>query len=299
MEITILHIEYLLFIYNVNRTKILLFYGDDMMDYTNKIESLKLKRKTKNLLLEQNNLIINYNLKKFNKYKKDDLVILKRNSLIHGTRADINTLEIISKTGLISSEFYSEINYQKKKPFVVEFWNVQEEGLLSEWLKKYTGVTIDFKNRNGEIYKKTICSIEDIKSNIKKENGFRDYIIYQNQEQRFLPNDNVENDSTLAFIIECDENDNKIIKNDIFDEDFNDKILKDILPNWYYKKYMITRKFDNYETGREKGILLGIPTNMISGIMISRNIEHDKNFILKLKELFPNCYICTLDGVVI
>ena len=50
-------------------------------------------------------------------------------------------------------------------------------------------------------------------------------------------------------------------------------ILKDILPKWFYEKYMKTRKFDNYETGREKAILFGIPVSMIKGIIVSRKIN--------------------------
>ena len=84
-------------------------------------------------------------------------------------------------------------------------------------LDKYTGVTIDFKNREGIVYKSVISSFEEIKNNIIKEEGFRDYIIYQNQEQRFIPNDIVENQATVAFIVEFSEND-ELIKNDIFSE---------------------------------------------------------------------------------
>ena len=32
--------------------------------------------------------------------------------------------------------------------------------------------------------------------------------------------------------------------------DYNE-IIEDILPNWFYEKYMKNRCFDNYETGRE------------------------------------------------
>ena len=48
-----------------------------------------------------------------------------------------NNLEIISKEGLIASEFYAEFNQSKKKPYVVELWNIKEEIKLSDWIKKY------------------------------------------------------------------------------------------------------------------------------------------------------------------
>ena len=62
---------------------------------------------------------------------------------------------------------------------------------------------------------------------------------------------------------------------------------------------MKNRNFDNYETGREKAILFGIPVSMIKGIMVSRKLEQDLNYINKIKELFPLCYICNIDGKLI
>ena len=269
------------------------------MKYEEKIESFELLPETKELLKRQLYLYKNYKNKNNNEIKiKGDIITLNRNSLIHGTRANIDDLETISKTGLISSEFYSELNINKKKPYVVELWDVKEELELSKWIDKYTGVTIDFKNRNGEIYKSVISSFDKIKNVISFEKDFRDYIIYQNQEQRFLPNDIIENDASLAFIVEYNKND-ELINNDIFNIDFDKDILKDLLPDWFYEKYMITRKFDNYETGREKAILFGIPVSMIKGIMISRKLEKDNNVIQRIRELFPKCYICNLDGIVI
>ena len=80
---------------------------------------------------------------------------------------------------------------------------------------------------------------------------------------------------------------------------FDDEIIKDLLPEWFYDKYMKNRNFDNYETGREKAIIFGIPVSMIKGIMVSRKIEQESSNINKIKELFPNCYICNIDGKVI
>ena len=45
----------------------------------------------------------------------DDEVILSTSNLIHGSRASIETLEIISKEGLIASEFYDNFNPNKKE----------------------------------------------------------------------------------------------------------------------------------------------------------------------------------------
>ena len=267
-------------------------------DYLRVVNSFKLKNKTKKILKTQIEMFYSYQKKDGNKFFINDDVILSTNNLIHGSRANIETLEIISKEGLVASEFYDNFNHNKKKPYVVEFWDIKEEIKLDNWIKKYAGVTIDFKNREGKVYKSVISPFDEIKNNIKNETGFRDYIIYQNQEQRFVPNDIVDNEVTVAFIIEFNEDD-ELIKNDIFDTSFDNKILKDILPKWFYEKYMKNRNFDNYETGREKAILFGIPTSMIKGIIVSRKLEQDLNYINKIKELFPTCYICNINGKLI
>lgn len=266
--------------------------------YFNIVNEFKLKKKTKETLKRQIDMFYLYENKVNNKNKINDEVILSKNNLIHGSRASIETLEIISKEGLIASEFYDNFNPNKKKPYVIELWDIKEEINLSSWIKKYAGVTIDFKNREGIVYKSVISSFDEIKNNVKNEEGFRDYIIYQNQEQRFVPNDIVDTEVTVAFIVEFNEND-ELIKNDIFSASFDNNILKDILPNWFYKKYMKTKNFDNYETGREKAILFGIPVSMIKGIMVSRKIENNLDSIKQIKKLFPNCYICNIDGKVI
>lgn len=264
--------------------------------YLERVDSFNLNANTKSILKEQIELFYTY--KETEKTISNPEITLTPNNLIHGSRANLETLEIISKTGLISSEFYEKINPNKKKPYVIELWDVKENIKLSDWIKKYAGVTIDYKDREGKIYKSIISSFDDIKSNIQKEGNFRDYIIYQNQEQRFIPNDIVENAATVAFIIEYNNND-KLIKNDIFNQEFSNQIIKDILPEWFYEKYLKNRTFDNYETGRKKAILFGIPATMIKGIIVSRKIAKDLNYLKKIKDLFPWCYICNIDGIII
>jgi len=263
------------------------------------VEKYFKNKKTKQLFYEQ---ISNYdyyqaNYKITNRMKVGGEVLVNRNTLIHGTRLKYDELDVIAKNGLISSEFYSNFNKHKKKPFVVEFFNIEEELTLKEYLRKYTGFTINFLDNHSEIIKTVICPYEDIKNVICSTEGYRDYIIYQNQEQRFLPNE-LNHNSDVAFIIQFND-DNKLIKNDTFDIKFDKNILKNIYPKWFYKKYMITRKFDNYETGREKAIIYGVPTNMFDGIIVSRRYEEDEKILDAIKEKFPNCYIANLDGKVI
>lgn len=270
-------------------------------DYEQIVKKHFRNKKTKELFLEQIDKFYSYQENKIkNNYKIGDKVILKEGTLIHGTRINIYELDKISNNGLISSDFYDRYNSKKKKPWVVELWNIEKEMSLKDFLEIRCGVTLEFKANDGNTIKKLLCRMSDIQEEIKKVNNFRDYIIYQNQEQRFVPNDYINTDCNIAFIINVDTSSKKeYILNDIFKENFDKKILKEILPNWFYKKYFISRNFDNYETGREKGILFGLPSQMIDGILVSRKVEKNLGEIEFIKSKFPNVYICNLDGIVI
>lgn len=171
----------------------------------------------------------------------------------------------------------------KKKPFVVELWQVNENISLKDWLNKYTGLTVEFYDKSGLIYKRIITPIDNLKSIIKKESGYRNYIIYQNQEQRFLPNELNNNECSVSFIAKY-SNDDLLIKNDIFNTRFSKEISRKILPSWYFEKYIVNRDFDNNETGREKAILFGVPVSMIEGIIVSDKLKKNKEY-LKISEL--------------
>ena len=103
----------------------------------------------------------------------------------------------------------------------------------------------------------------------------------------------------LAFIINNDtDKKNEILKNDIFSNGFNRTILEEILPQWYIEKY-IDGEFDIHETGREKGIIFGIPAGLIEGILVNNDIKEDNKSLSYIHEVFPNCYICDINGKVI
>lgn len=234
------------------------------------------------------------------RYKIKENVYLDNKTLIHGSRLPVDELEKIAKQGLIAPEFLGKYNknQKKKKPFVVEFWKIDEEISLRDYINKYCGVTIDVKLKTGDILNRIITPIGNIEKEILSLKNYSNYIIHQNQEQRFLPN-NYNNNSTMAFIVRLDEKNEKLLKNDIFSTNFDQKILKQIVPKWFYKKYMANRNFDNYETGRERAILYGVPFCLIEGILVCREIENNKIEIDKIKKHFPNCYICNIDGKVI
>lgn len=266
--------------------------------YITKLDSYNFSDDVKEIFEEQIRSFYNHKTHtKLPKYNVGEEVKLTNLNLIHGSRANLKELELISKSGLIASEFYNDNKTIKKKPFVVELWQVNENISLKNWLNKYTGLTVEFYNKSGLIYKRIITPIDNLKSIIKKESGYRNYIIYQNQEQRFLPNELNNNECSVSFIVKY-SNDDLLIKNDIFNTHFSKEISRKILPSWYFEKYIVNRDFDNNETSREKAILFGVPTSMIEGIIVSDKLKENKEY-LKISELFPNCYICDRNGLVL
>ena len=84
----------------------------------------------------------------------------------------------------------------------------------------------------------------------------------------------------------------------IFNLNFNKKVLKSFIAKWFRKKYIYGKR-DHFTTNRESAIIFGIPECLITGILVGRKNENDKDKIKSLKNHFPNCYICNLDGKVI
>ena len=56
-------------------------------------------------------------------------------------------------------------------------------------------------------------------------------------------------------------------------------------------------KLDAFE--RTDYIIFGLPSNCIEGVLVGRIVERNKKYLKQIKDLFPNCYICNLDGIVI
>lgn len=253
---------------------------------------------TRELFFQQMNNYFEYNESNNRKYEAGEDVLLDKNSLIHGSRINPKNISLIKENGLIASEFYSTENVLKKKPYIVEFWNVEKNMTLKDFIDVRAGVTIEVIDNDGKIKKEILSSIENISQNLKQINNYRDYVIYQNQEQRFVPNDYY-NNSTMAFIINNNTDmKNEILKNDIFSKSFNRSILKEILPQWYIEKY-IDGKFDIHETGRERGIIFGVPSGLIEGILVNNEIKRNEDALKHIHDVFSNCYICDTKGKVI
>ena len=76
-------------------------------------------------------------------------------------------MSIIKQHGLVASEFYLKKRIIKKKPFIVEFWNVENEMTLKEFIDTRAGVTIEVNNMDGTTKYQIMSSINDIGTKIQ------------------------------------------------------------------------------------------------------------------------------------
>ena len=152
--------------------------------------------------------------------------------------------------------------------------------------------------------------IEFLKENISNINCFEKYyklfkkinrflyslvFVRPSKENFFLPSLKKQDDY-VAFIINNNFT-NDILKYDIYNGDISLDELINFLPNWVIERTV--KKRIPTQTDHELAIIYGLPSNMFEGIMVGRIIERDLDKIEFLKNLFPDCYICNVDGKVI
>lgn len=263
-----------------------------------KVDRLQMSDKTKELFRNQVRNFFSYSGSNINRYSVGDDVLLTQISLITGTRMKVDDLNIIRSSGIISPEFYSDEVRVCKKPYVVEFWNIDKSMTLKEFVDVRAGVTIEVCNRNFKTKYQIMCSLDNISNTIENLDDYLTYTIYQNHEQRFVPNKYYK-DPTMAFIVTNDtEEKNELLKNNLLSPNFDREMLEEILPKSYIEKY-IDDEFDIHETGRENMIIFGVPSKMIEGIIVCDYIKNNIDELNKIKSIFSDCYICDINGVVL
>lgn len=242
----------------------------------------------------------NYKLEK-NNYQINDKVILKKGTLMHGTFRKGFELYEIKENGLLASVLIND--RQSKYPSAVGVWNLKWDISLKDYINFYSGGTIEMLSIKGERKTKVIPYNE--MKNIIEEISNDDFVfrwnIEQTKEARFMPS-LVQNKIQIAFII---NGNNKYIENlkkgDILNQNyFDDNIVRSFVNKDYYEQFIKDRQNkDDFFTDRESAILFGIPPCFIEGILVGREYEKDENILKEIKTIFPECYICNLDGLVI
>ena len=233
-------------------------------------------------------------------YKVGDEVILKKETLLHGTYKNIEGLKEIVKDGLISSWFID--GRLSKYPSSVGVWNLKKDYQLKEYINFYSGGTVKYFNQLDNNKETEVISFSDISTLMNKviEKGYLAWKMEQTKEARFMPS-LVQNKVQVGIIFNGNNDVIKeLLKGDILSNGISDEDVKEFVNPDYYEKFIVDRKNkDDFFTNRESAILFGLPANLIEGILVGREYEKDQSKLNEIKKLLPNAYICNLEGKVI
>lgn len=261
----------------------------------------KLNGNSKDILIKQverfylaKNTILPVNNKRIG-----DKVYLPKGTLLHGTYKNIEGLRTIASDGLISSWFID--GRKSKYPSSVGLWNIQKDISLKDYIDLYSGGTIELNNHLDKKSESFLIGINDLPNivNIIKDKGYLTWKMEQTKEARFMPS-LIQNQVQIGIIFNSDAC-KDLLHGDILDENnINDIDVKDFVNEAYYDNFIIERKNkDVFFTNRESAILFGVPSNLIEGVLVGRKYENDNNILNEIKDLLPNAYICSLDGIII
>ncbi len=260
----------------------------------------RLKGKSREIFLNQietyYDLKENYKPRKHN-YKIGDDVYLKKGTLLHGTYKNLEGLETIVKNGILSSWFIESKG--TKYPSSVGLWNLQKDYYLKDYIDFYSGGTLEIKSEKNDYYETKVIAMSEMPTlieNLNKDQNCYSWSMQQTKEARFMPS-LIQNKVQIGIIF---NGDTEIMNGDILSLKINDNDVKPFVLESYYEAFLKERKNKTaFFTDRESAILFGVPATLIEGVLVGRDYEKDKDKLDKIKELFPNIYICNLDGKVI
>jgi len=250
----------------------------------------KFERKTKKLILDQIDNFYNLETKKLknNKYKIGDDVILDKYTLMTGFGNNKDYLELIAKEGKICGDF-ANIKSGHGVKWAVSTWKFKKKITLHDYVINYSGMTVVWNN-NYEII--PYGKLDEFVEKMKNKNHFC-WDAESTREIRFLPSF-VRDNNQIAIIFNIKKGCKKLLHNDLL----NDHIPEELFPKIQLKRKEEQVMQDGF-ADRVAYILFGIPRNCIEGIFVNRDTEQDKTYLEFIKELFPDCYICNVDGKVI
>ena len=237
-----------------------------------------------------------------NKYNIGDRVLLKRGTFLHGIQGGVDRLDWIFNNGFISSNFVGS-NKPNKLFNSVGVWNIKEDILLGDYIKLYSGITIGYRVDRGPSSKRLskLVPFGEIENEINKLNNDKEVWMWnaeQTKEIRFMPS-LASNKVNIDFILNMDSEYAKKLKYaDLFNKEFDKDILKYFVVENYLDKFINEEK-DSFTTDRESAIMFGLPSILVEGIIVGRELESDKESLEYIKSIFKDVYICNLDGVVI
>jgi len=226
-------------------------------------------------------------------YKIGDSVNLSKNHLLHGIGSHIDLLEIISQRGIVSPDYLGECS---NHAFCYEsaFWTVDKEITLHDYVKNYSGIVVNYNNKYEQIPYGELDNFVDKMKNV-------DHWLWtsvSSMEIRFMPS-LARDINQIGFILNLnDDKGMKLRTNSVFKDSFNKDYAFEFVSEKAKTKFKENGFVDDFFY-RADYIIFGIPINYFEGILVGRKVENNQKYLSRLKELFPRCYICNLDGKVI
>ena len=273
--------------------------------YLNDIDK-RFNGKTKEILINQVELFyLNEDGIIKNKYNVGDNAKLSKGTFIHGIFGGLENFDFTINNGFIATNFTNEPR-PNKICNSVGMWNIQKDILLKDYINQYSGFTITYSIGRGP-GSKTISKLipyhkfDEVTEKINNDDEIWSYWGNKTKEVSFIPS-LVSEKRQIAFILNMDSDyAKKLAYNDVWNLDFDSKILKPFLDYRYVEKFIEQDRInrDASTTDRESAIMFGLPAKLIEGVFVGRKIESDKESLEYIKLKLPNCYICNLDGVVI
>lgn len=233
-------------------------------------------------------------------YSIGDDVFLEKGTLLHGIKSfNVEKIKEIKKNGFLFGEYFGKEVAQQK--YCVCFWVMNDKTSIKEYVNKYSSETIHLQNRITKKYKQIYIPFNyDVRDRQKMFKSINNFIysinfVRDSKENQFLPSLN-KTDDYIGFILRNSFTD-KIKEYDIYDGNLSINELSVFLPEWVINK-TIKKKIPT-QTDHEIAVLYGLPSNIIEGIIVGRLVESNKDSLKSIKTIFPNCYICNIDGKVI
>ena len=229
-----------------------------------------------------------------NKYNVGDDVILDENHLLHGIGKHNNLIEnVFAKRGIVSQDFFGD-DSNHAFCYTAAFWTVDKQIPLKDFIKNYSGMIVKCNDKYEQV---PYGQLDNFVEKMKEVDHWL-WTAESSMEIRFMPS-LARNINQIGFIVNT-ENElcQKLRKNSVFKESFNNSYSYEFVSGKAKEKFE-KEGFTSDFFLRADYLIYGIPKCCIEGILVGRNLERDKDNLNKLKVLFPNCYICNLDGKVI
>lgn len=227
------------------------------------------------------------------RYEKNEYVLLTNAHLLHGIGNHVDIINIFADRGIISPEYFDSSN-EHAFCYVAAFWNVKNNISLKDYIKNYSGMVAKVNNK---YYQIPYGELDNFVENIRDKEHWL-WTAESSMEVRFMPSLARDNNQ-IGFILNT-ENDiaKKMRNNSVFKSGFNLEYAFEFMSEKVQERFK-NEGFVADFFGRADYLIFGLPRNCIEGVIVGRKVENDVAVLNMLKSLFPNCYICDLDGKVV